>query len=107
MSRRKPLVLEEAESPVAISGSWNLYVMPCCSKPIESFSGPDGSIQPFVRNILADSNQMDDRVSASAIDPRDIEVCVMVDSHCIVSFPGRGGCVSGQRGMWDGFSWNP
>ncbi len=74
MSRRKPLVLDEAESPVAISGSWNLYVFGNCLSTNLSFSGPDGSIQPFVRNILTDNNQLDDRVNVSTMDPRDIEV---------------------------------
>lgn len=60
------------------------------------FSGPDGSIQPFVRNILSQSNQSDDRFSVSTMDPRDIEVCHPTNTHtCHFHCIDRDGRVAG------------
>lgn len=70
MSRRRQLVLEEADSPVAVSGTWVLYVHHVLRFSI-CISGPDGLLCPQIPELRIDRKYME---GGFVIDPRDVEV---------------------------------
>ena len=74
MSRRRPLVLEDTESPVAVSGTWVLYDIAFFVWMYFPISGPDGTISHKTSGIEIGQKGFKDGMREFSIDPRDIEV---------------------------------